>query len=307
MPACLGADNEARRYGQAKVDHLGEVGTLAAEEVLHVLIALGEVIDKLRHCTLSLRCRGPGSAGLDGGQTPETPPDCWAPGGSVITAFSALVHDSTEPGDLHAARTRRCTRRYPDGGPRERGPARACASPGEEWSLPMAEPIVIGLLHPGEMGVALGRCLIGRGHQVLWAAVGRGRQTAGRALASGLSDVGTAAAVARRADVIVSVCPPHAALHVARSVPGFSGTYVDANALSPQTACQVAEIVTAAGSVRGLFDGTALEARIAGGGPQCASAVKMAYAAWTKGSAALLLAAREVAESEGVGDMLTAE
>ena len=200
----------------------------------------------------------------------------------------------------------------------------------------MAEPIVIGLLHPGEMGVALGRCLIGRGHQVLWASVGRGRQTAGRALASGLSDVGTAAAVAGRADVIVSVCPPHAALDVARSVPGFSGTYVDANAISPQTACRVAEIVTAdgaryvdggiigpppevsgstrlylsgaaAGSVRGLFDGTALEARIAGGGPWSASAVKMAYAAWTKGSAALLLAARELAESEGVGDVLTAE
>ena len=171
----------------------------------------------------------------------------------------------------------------------------------------MAEPIVIGLLHPGEMGVALGRCLIGRGHQVLWASVGRSRQTAGRALASGLSDVGTAAAVAGRTDVIVSVCPPHAALDVARSVPGFSGTYVDANAISPKTACQVAEIVTAAGSVRGLFDGTALEARIAGGGPWTASAVKMAYAAWTKGSAALLLAARELADSEGVGDVLTAE
>jgi Domain of unknown function (DUF1932) len=35
--------------------------------------------------------------------------------------------------------------------------------------------------------------------------------------------------------------------------------------------------------------------------------VKMAYAAWTKGSAALLLAARELAEAEGVCDMLTAE
>src|SRR5258706_987699 len=200
----------------------------------------------------------------------------------------------------------------------------------------MAKPIMIELLHPGEMGVALGRCLIGRGHQVLWASVGRGRQTAGRALASGLSDVGTAAAVAGRADVIVSVCPPHAALEVARSVPGFSGAYVDANAISPQTACRVAEIVTAdgaryvdggiigpppevsgstrlylsgaaAGSVRGLFDGTALEARIAGGGPWSASAVENAYAAWAKSFAALLLDERGLAESEGVGDGLTAE
>ncbi len=200
----------------------------------------------------------------------------------------------------------------------------------------MTEPIVIGLLHPGEMGAAVGRCLAGRGHQVLWASAGRGRQTAARALASGLDDVGAAAAVAARADIIFSVCPPHAAVDVARSVPGFGGIYVDANAISPQTASQVAEIVRAGGaryvdggivgpppavadstrlylsgpaaaSVRGLFDGTGLEARIAGDGPWSASALKMAYAAWTKGSAALLLAARELAEAEGVSDVLTAE
>lgn len=200
----------------------------------------------------------------------------------------------------------------------------------------MTEPIVIGLLHPGEMGTAVGRCLAGRGYKVLWASAGRGRQTAARALASGLSDVGSAAAIAGRADVIVSVCPPHAAIDVARSVPGFGGIYVDANAICPLTASQVAEIVTAGGAryvdggivgpppevagstrlylsgaaaapVRALFDGTALEARIAGQGPWSASALKMAYAAWTKGSAALLLAVREVAEAEGVGNMLTAE
>jgi 3-hydroxyisobutyrate dehydrogenase-like beta-hydroxyacid dehydrogenase len=200
----------------------------------------------------------------------------------------------------------------------------------------MTEPIVIGLLHPGEMGAAVGRCLAGRGYQVLWASAGRGRQTAARALASGLDDVGAAAAVAARADIIFSVCPPHAAVDVARSVPGFGGIYVDANAISPQTASQVAEIVRAGGaryvdggivgpppavadstrlylsgpaaaSVRGLFDGTGLEARIAGDGLWSASALKMAYAAWTKGSAALLLAARELAEAEGVSDVLTAE
>jgi 3-hydroxyisobutyrate dehydrogenase-like beta-hydroxyacid dehydrogenase len=200
----------------------------------------------------------------------------------------------------------------------------------------MTEPIVIGLLHPGEMGATVGRCLTGRGYQVLWASRSRSAQTAARALASGLSDVGTVAAVARRADVIFSVCPPHAAVDVASSVPGFGGIYVDANAISPQTASQVAESVTASGaryvdggivgpppqvaggtrlylsgataaSVRSLFDGTALEARIAGEGPWSASAVKMAYAAWTKGSAALLLAARKLAEAEGVGEVLTAE
>jgi hypothetical protein len=38
-----------------------------------------------------------------------------------------------------------------------------------------------------------------------------------------------------------------------------------------------------------------------------ASAVKMAYASWTKGSAALLLAARALARAQGVEDVLLAE
>ena len=54
---------------------------------------------------------------------------------------------------------------------------------------------VIGLLHPGEMGAAVGRCLAGRGHEVLWAAEGRGPDTAARAAAAGLSDAGTVAAL----------------------------------------------------------------------------------------------------------------
>ena len=90
---------------------------------------------------------------------------------------------------------------------------------------------VIGLLHPGEMGSAAGRCLAARGHTVLWASQGRGPQTAERARSCGLHDVGTAAAMARQADVIFSVGPPHAALKVAGSMRGFRGTYVDANAV----------------------------------------------------------------------------
>ena len=57
----------------------------------------------------------------------------------------------------------------------------------------------------------------------------------------------------------------------------------------------------------GLFDGTPVEARVIDGGPWSASAVKMAYAAWTKGSAALLLAARALARAEGVEEALAAE
>jgi predicted dinucleotide-binding enzyme len=92
---------------------------------------------------------------------------------------------------------------------------------------------VIGLLYPGEMGSAVGGCLTTAGHQVLWASQGRGSQAAARARAAAMTDAGTATDLAGRADIIVSVCPPHAALDVARSVSGFGGVYVDANACSP--------------------------------------------------------------------------
>jgi 3-hydroxyisobutyrate dehydrogenase-like beta-hydroxyacid dehydrogenase len=202
--------------------------------------------------------------------------------------------------------------------------------------LPSA--FVIGLLHPGEMGAAVGRCLTGAGYTVLWASEGRGPETAARARAAGLADAGTAAEMAERADLILSICPPHAALDTAWAVQGFAGLYVDANAISPATAREVALMVEEGGAtyidggiiglpptpsaagrtrlylsgeqaqtVRRLFDGTPLDARVIGGGAWSASAVKMAYAAWTKGTAALLLATRALARAEGVEDALVAE
>ena len=200
--------------------------------------------------------------------------------------------------------------------------------------LPSA--FVIGLLHPGEMGAAVGQCLTGAGYTVLWASESRGPETAARARAAGLADAGTAAEMAERADLILSVCPPHAALDTAWGVQGFAGLYVDANAISPATAREVALMVEEGGAtyidggiiglppvkpghtrlylsgehadtVRRLFDGTPLDARVIGGGAFSASAIKMAYAGWTKGSAALLLAARSLARAEGVEDALVAE
>ncbi|GAB3351427.1 hypothetical protein GCM10027452_20570 [Micromonospora halotolerans] len=45
--AGLGGDGEAGRDRQAEIGHLGQVGPLAAEQVLEVLVALGEVVDVL--------------------------------------------------------------------------------------------------------------------------------------------------------------------------------------------------------------------------------------------------------------------
>ena len=218
----------------------------------------------------------------------------------------------------------------------------------------------IGLLHPGEMGAAVGQCLAGAGHRVLWVPDGRSSATAARAAAAGLTGVGGGLAeLVRRAEVIMSVSPPHAALDIARQVTGFGGIYLDANAISPATAREVAGLVEAggasyvdggiigtppvtpgfirlylsgpqAGEVRDLFEASPVDARVVdhgtgaaagtaaagtaaagaigvGGVVGSASAVKMAYASWTKGTAALLLAARALARAEGVEETLLAE
>jgi len=195
----------------------------------------------------------------------------------------------------------------------------------------------VGLLHPGEMGAAVGGCLVSVGHEVLWDPAGRSRASTGRALAAGLTGV-TFDRLIARSSVILSVCPPHAALDVARQVAsaGYAGRYVDANAISVATAEQVCAVVTAAGAtyvdggiigmppevagdtrlylsgphaaeVRILFSRSRLDARIAEGPLYAASSVKMAYAAWTKGSAALLLAARALARASGVEQTLLTE
>jgi 3-hydroxyisobutyrate dehydrogenase-like beta-hydroxyacid dehydrogenase len=196
--------------------------------------------------------------------------------------------------------------------------------------------LTIGLLHPGEMGAAVGQCLAAGGHEVLWAPEGRSPATAARAGAAGLTQAADMAGLVRRSDVIMSVCPPHAALGMARQVAGFGGIYVDANAISPATAREVAGIVAGGGAtyvdggiigtppvtpgfirlylsgaraceVQRLFEDGDVDARVTGSEVGAASAVKMAYASWTKGSAALLLAARALARAEGVEDVLLAE
>ena len=50
-----------------------------------------------------------------------------------------------------------------------------------------------------------------------------------------------------------------------------------------------------------------LDARVIAGDPGAASALKMTYAAWTKGSDALILAIRALAAREGVDEALLGE
>lgn len=196
----------------------------------------------------------------------------------------------------------------------------------------------IGVLHPGEMGVTVGASARANGSRVLWASEGRSTQTRERAAAAGLEDAKTLASLCAASGVILSVCPPHSALDLARAVAaqGFSGLYVDGNAVSPGTAREIGRIIERggatfvdggiigpparargttrlylsgeqAGRIARLFAQGPLEAIALAGGPGAASALKMAYAAYTKGTAALLVSIRALAIRAGVDQALLDE
>src|SRR5438046_1030692 len=78
----------------------------------------------------------------------------------------------------------------------------------------------VALLHPGEMGAAIGACLRGRGLRVVWASAGRSAATRFRANAAGLEDLGALQRALGVADIVLSVCPPHGALALARELAG---------------------------------------------------------------------------------------
>ena len=196
----------------------------------------------------------------------------------------------------------------------------------------------IGLLNPGEMGSMVGAAVRSSGARVLWAGEGRSAATRKRASDAGLEDAGSVASVVKASEIILSVCPPHAAVDVATQVAAqrFAGIYVDGNAVSPATAREIGGIVEKGGAtfvdggiigpppvkpgstrfyvsgsnaerIAALLTAGPLQALVVPGGSGAASAVKMAYASWTKGSAALLLAVCAMASAEGVEDSLVRE
>ncbi len=193
---------------------------------------------------------------------------------------------------------------------------------------------MIGLLHPGAMGSAVGAALVERGQTVLWASSGRSEATAQRAREARLEDVREVSALLADSEIVLSICPPDSALEVAALATDFKGIFVDANAIAPETAAKVAATVGGsyvdggiigpppkqvgttrlylwgerAGEVAAAFAGTRVDAPVLTDGmPMAASAVKMTYGAWTKGSAALLLAIARTAAALGVQDSLREE
>lgn len=191
----------------------------------------------------------------------------------------------------------------------------------------------VGVVHPGEMGAAVA-VAAATNREVCWASQGRSQATLRRAGQARLVDLGTIDALVTQTEIILSVCPPYAAIAVAREVSGlgFQGVFADLNAVAPQTAREIGELVARGGGafvdggiigppgsarlylcgdhaerVASLFGGSPFEAKVTDGDPGAASALKACYAAWTKGSDALLLAIRALACAEGVEAPLLAE
>lgn len=189
----------------------------------------------------------------------------------------------------------------------------------------------IGILHPGEMGISVAASALNSGCAVCWVSEGRSQSTRQRAEKYQLVDAGSLEALCQTCSLLISVCPPHAAESVAGQViaAGFRGVYLDANAIAPQRACQIAVRMAAAGisfvdggiiggpawqtastwlylageqagRVGACFGAGPLEIRLLGEQVGQASALKMCYAAYSKGSTALLCAVLGAAEELGV-------
>lgn len=196
----------------------------------------------------------------------------------------------------------------------------------------------VGILHPGEMGVSVAASALKSGCTVYWAAEERSQKTRERAESQGLVETSTLAKLCETCSMIISVCPPHAAEEVGNRVLAcsFKGLYVDANAISPQRVTRIGEAMTKGGAAfvdGGIIGGPAweagttclylsgrearraaacfssgpLETQVIGERIGKASALKMCYAAYTKGTTALLAGILGAAEGLGVREELESE
>jgi 3-hydroxyisobutyrate dehydrogenase-like beta-hydroxyacid dehydrogenase len=196
----------------------------------------------------------------------------------------------------------------------------------------------IGILHPGAMGSSIGAAAQASGARVVWVSEDRSEATMLRAKADGFEDVHWLNGVVNQSQIILSVCPPEFAVELANEVCalGYRGIYVDANAIAPETSRTIAELLernhgnyvdggiiggparqpattrlylagAQAQFVAQFLDKGNLEVNCIDGDAGAASALKMAYAAWTKGTSALLADVIALALAEGVHGSLVAE
>ncbi len=199
----------------------------------------------------------------------------------------------------------------------------------------------IGITSPGDMGQGIAMCLKSLGFEVCMASEGRSPRTRELGEKANLTDCHTLEKLVQTCDMVLSVLDPGAALINAQAVAQAcqkshrSIVYVDCNAVSPQTMHSIEAIMSAVGcqtidaGIVGPPPRGSAKHRFYVSGPNAplmqriacegitviqagekigdASALKMCYAALTKGSIALgtelLVAARKL----GVDQLLDKE
>ncbi len=199
----------------------------------------------------------------------------------------------------------------------------------------------IAILSPGDMGHGVGKVLVEHGYEVITCLAGRSRRTRDLAATAGFRDVPTLEEMILQADLIMSILVPARAVGVAKEVAhamrsvGASLPFADCNAVSPESALEIASVISSAGGDYidgGIIGGSPARGdvpRIYTSGPRAglmdeldgkgiavrnlgpcvgrASGIKMCYASMTKGTNALRVAMLTVAESLGLYDELIEE
>ena len=200
---------------------------------------------------------------------------------------------------------------------------------------------VIGIIAQGMMGAGVGRRLHESGAKVRTLLSGRSQASAERAKAAGMAAAADERELLSGADFFLSVLPPGEAEPLARKLAPTLATldrkpvYIDCNAVSPQTAMRIGEIIAPTGAHfvdAGIIGGpprpgysptiyasgpTASQTavlrdwgfdwRVIDGPIGAASGLKMSYAGITKGTTAIASAMLLGAARAGCAEALIAE
>jgi 3-hydroxyisobutyrate dehydrogenase-like beta-hydroxyacid dehydrogenase len=199
----------------------------------------------------------------------------------------------------------------------------------------------VAVIAMGEMGAGVARRLHERGATVLTSLAGRSAASAARAQKAGAIPVSTDDELVRQADFILSIVPPGDAVALAQRLApairkaGRKTIYVDCNAVSPQTAETIGDLLKDTGCVyvdagiigpppgpnsRTIFYASGpgakeferlaacgLSIRLMEGPNGAASAMKLSYAGITKGCTAICSAMMLGATRGGTAESLLQE
>jgi 3-hydroxyisobutyrate dehydrogenase-like beta-hydroxyacid dehydrogenase len=197
----------------------------------------------------------------------------------------------------------------------------------------------VGIMSPGDMGSGVGGALKQNGFRVITVLDGRSDDSRTRAAEQGIDDVGSLDGLVKSSDLILSILVPSEALSFAQDIAeslvrtDSQVPIADCNAVSPATGIKISEIISAAGGkfidagiiggsprggatprfyasgehahILGELNGKGIDVPVMDGPIGRASALKMVYAALSKGTAALYASTLMTAKSLDIyGDLI---